>query len=831
MNRIGIDDTRYIENARTELAEDFVNHTGMNIFLTGKAGTGKTTFLHQLRQKSFKRLVVTAPTGVAAINAGGVTLHSFFQLAFGPQIPGAHSYEVGYNKQKFRFNKKKIRLIQSIDLLVIDEVSMVRADVMDAVDSVLRKFRDRSRPFGGVQLLMIGDMHQLAPVVKDQEWEILQEYYPNMFFFSSRALNEAGFVSIELDTIYRQNDPLFIRLLAGIRNNTADESALGMLNRRFIPDFNPPDEDGYIRLTTHNALAREINQRKMEMIDEPAHEFRAVTQGEFPGYAYPTDEILVLKKGAQVMFVKNDSSYAKRYYNGKIGRIVDITDDQILVRCNGDEEDIEAGCEEWKNVSYFLDEQSGELREQTAGTFTQLPVKPAWAITIHKSQGLTFQRAIIDAAASFAHGQVYVALSRCRSLDGLVLSSRISAGSIINDNTIRGFTENIRDNIPDGEILFKARKKYETEKICEIFGFQEAENKLSVMIKLAEAEKQSLHGSFLKQLTEMSARCNLELFIPSVKFKSQILRLASEPGLPSEQLQLRDRIIKASAYFSPLCKTWFQSVGSLVVETDNKALQKLLTGIQTELMQLIFVKTRCIECCAEGFDNLHFLKTLMRAETDSGNLKPTPVKVAKIASGADEPNEKIIALLKKWRNQKAEESGVPEYMIFPLKTIHALAALTPGQAVDLRLIPGLGKRRTEKFGDEILGLMNAFWNFNTGSREPVANTRNKGEESAEISFEMFGSGLSPGEIALKRDLSVSTIILHLEKAVASGRLPVNQLVDEEKINTIREFFVETGSSSLKEAREILGGEYDFTELRLVRASLYASGTQISRAED
>lgn len=397
-----------------KLALDFVETTGKNIFLTGKAGTGKTTFLHNLKKSTSKRMVVVAPTGVAAIGAGGVTIHSFFQLSFGPQLP-ENLYKKGEVSGLQRFNKTKINIIKSLDLLVIDEISMVRADLLDGIDRVLRRFKNRYKPFGGVQLLMIGDLQQLAPIAKDNEWAILQEFYESVFFFSSKALQQTNFVSIELSEIFRQSDQYFINLLNKVRNNELDTNSINELNKRYIPNFNPNDKDGYITLTTHNHQAKSINDAKLNALKTEAKTFEATVKGNFPEHSYPTDYNLTLKVGAQVMFVKNDPTYEKQFFNGKIGTLEDIDDEGLYVQCPDDPSPILVTPLTWENTRYTLDRNTKMIKEETTGSFTQYPLKLAWAITIHKSQGLTFDRAIIDAQAAFTHGQVYVALSRCRT--------------------------------------------------------------------------------------------------------------------------------------------------------------------------------------------------------------------------------------------------------------------------------------------------------------------------------------------------------------------------------------------------------------------------------
>ncbi|MEM9846970.1 MAG: PIF1 family DEAD/DEAH box helicase, partial [Bacteroidota bacterium] len=420
-------------NKQIELAYDYVQYTNKNIFLTGKAGTGKTTFLKRIQAESIKRTVVLAPTGVAAINAGGMTIHSFFQLPFGLFLPNGRSEA---EKQR-KFSRKKIDLIKSLDLLIIDEISMVRADLLDAIDDVLRRLRRSKLPFAGVQLLMIGDLHQLPPVVRPDDWNLLREHYSTPYFFGSLALKETQPISIKLTHIYRQSDSVFIDLLNKVRNNQLDQAVLEQINSRYIPNFVAPEDKAYIILTSHNRAAQNINQEKLEEIDRPVWKYEAEIDGNFAEKNYPTEEVLELKKGAQVMFVKNDLSYKKRYYNGKIGQITGLEKDRIYVQCPDDEEEIQVAIEEWTNVKYSLDPESKEVKEDIVGVFRQFPLKLAWAITIHKSQGLTFERAIIDAQAAFAHGQVYVALSRCKSFEGVVLRTKIAYSSVKTDQAVK----------------------------------------------------------------------------------------------------------------------------------------------------------------------------------------------------------------------------------------------------------------------------------------------------------------------------------------------------------------------------------------------------------
>ena len=454
------------DNQQLKAAWDFVENTGKSVFLTGKAGTGKTTFLREVVESSSKRVVVVAPTGIAAINAGGVTIHSFFQLPLHPFIPGMKI------ESKFAFSKEKRSIIKTIDVLVIDEISMVRSDLLDAVDSVLRRFRDRSKPFGGVQLLMIGDLQQLTPVVTEEEAQLLSNYYTTPYFFGSNALGRVDYVTIELKKVYRQQDAHFISILNEVRGGRPSQQVIDALNARYKPEFTPDPEEGYIRLTTHNSTANSYNEQQLELIEEPLHEFDAEISGTFPEYSYPTEVRLELKKGAQVMFVKNDPSSEKRYYNGKIGHVVEIVDEVILVQCPGDDEPVAVEQLEWENSRYVINEQTQEMETEVQGVFKQYPLRLAWAITIHKSQGLTFDKAIIDAAASFASGQVYVALSRCRKLEGMVLATPLRQSSVMTDLRVEDYIE-IQERAAAESLsrLEETKKQYFRQLLGDMFDF------------------------------------------------------------------------------------------------------------------------------------------------------------------------------------------------------------------------------------------------------------------------------------------------------------------------------------------------------------------------
>jgi len=595
-----------ISNPELQLAYEFVQFTNKNIYLTGKAGTGKTTFLHHIKLKSRKRMIVVAPTGVAAINAGGVTIHSFFQMPFGPYVP---EYVNNQSQHSFKFNKDKINILKTLELLIIDEISMVRADLLDGIDEVLRKYRDKTRPFGGVQLLMIGDLHQLAPIVKEEEWDILKEFYETSYFFGSLALQKTNYVCIELTHIFRQNDKTFISMLNKVRVNNLDDEILRELNKRYVPNITNQDNEGCIILTTHNYQSQNINQERLAKIDKKEFLFKSSTSGDFPPYMYPTEEKLILKIGAQVMFIKNDSSHDKLYYNGKIGKITNIVDNIINVRCNGDYADIETTIVEWKNVKYEIDENTKEIQETVIGTFTQIPLKLAWAITIHKSQGLTFERAIIDANSAFASGQVYVALSRCKTLEGLILSTPITRKSVKTDSNVLNYSQEIEENQPTEDDLNKSKYVYQQNLIFELFDFSKIKFKTHALVKELNAHSASISGKTIVFFTDFDNSINSEFIEISAKFKNQLKKMFRNLSDYENNDDVQDRIKKAAVYFCDKIDVIILNVlKDIEFQTDNKAVKKTVNEIIEQIFQETFISFNCLKNCIYGFNVKKYLE-------------------------------------------------------------------------------------------------------------------------------------------------------------------------------------------------------------------------------
>ncbi len=817
-------------NSQLQLASDFVQYTNKSIFLTGKAGTGKTTFLHNLKKSSPKRMVVVAPTGVAAINAGGVTIHSFFQLAFGPHIPLS---EIGENKQPNvnqpnpshkKFNREKINIIKGLDLLVIDEISMVRADMLDAIDEVLKKYKDKSKPFGGVQLLMIGDLHQLSPVIKDEEWNILKNYYETVYFFSSKALKQTQSVSIELKHIYRQTDTYFIEMLNQIRNNKIEPKTLEELNSRYIPDFSAEDNEGYIILTTHNANAHQINETKLKKIKLSSKKFKAEIKDDFPEYSYPTELDLELKIGAQVMFVKNDSSQAKLFYNGKIGKVTRIEDEVIYVKCPLDAVEIPVDKEEWQNVKYFLDDETKEIKENVIGVFTQYPLKLAWAITIHKSQGLTFEKAIIDANASFAHGQVYVALSRCKTFEGLVLSSPITMRSVKTDNTVSEFSDGVRNNEPDEKQLEESKIAYQQSLLYELFDFKGIKSRDYYLQKVLNENSNIIQKVQIDNIKQNCELAETEIFSVSEKFKAQLVQIFANNHLPQESSEIQDRVKKASSYFlNKVESVLLLFVNEITIDIDNKEIKKVIYDILEKLQKDIFVKFISLKYCVNGFETLAYIKTKANAEIDfKSNIKAK--QSIKFEGVKDSQHSSLYIELKNWRKMLAEENESDEYMILPYKAMAELLKFLPTSIGELRGIKGIGEKKIKQFGHDIIEIISSYCErnniekqqieLNVKTKKPKVEKREK-VDSKKLSLDLFKSGKSIDEIALERNFARSTVEGHLAHYVGIGKLDIYDVVSKSKVEEVTDYFKQSNSKSIVNVKTALGDNISYGELRFV----------------
>lgn len=724
-------------NEQAQLAWDIIETTNTNLFLTGKAGTGKTTFLRRLKEESSKRIVVVAPTGIAAINAEGVTIHSFFQLSFAPFIPDAQ-YKL--KEQQYRFSKQKIRVIQSIDTLVIDEISMVRADLLDAVDSVLRRFRKNQLPFGGVQMVMIGDLGQLAPVAKDDEWQMLSRYYDTPYFFSSIALKSTRYAIVELKTVYRQSDSHFVELLNRVRDNRADDKVLAALNSRYIPNFQPRVEEGYIRLTTHNYQAQQENERQLALLPGKPYTYEASISGKYPEMLFPTEQILTLKEGAQVMFVKNDSSADKAFYNGMIGTVTEINEKNFFVRTKDTGVVIKVEPEQWENTRYEIDERTNEITEEIDGTFKQFPVKPAWAITVHKSQGLTFDRAIIDVQRAFTHGQTYVALSRCRTLEGLVLSAPLPMSAIIRDGAVDDYVSRAVEHTPNKEQIDLLQRDYYLSVLSELFDFRPLMSAFNRMLDLLMGH---FRRSYPKLIIEYKARLEViktQLYDVAERFKMQYNQIVISTPDYQEDVHLQERLTKGATYFARTISDIETLVKNTDVQTDTPEVKKMMAELLATLKELVMQKRALLNYVKDdGFslnEYLHQRAVVLMGKVNEGTKKTTAKQktVAKDRSSAksmveaiDKPaantrieakdkagsavpelkvlHPEVLEALTEWRRQRAMKAHMPAYCILQQKALIAIANLLPQDKEALAKIPFCGNVKAEKYGDEVLAVV------------------------------------------------------------------------------------------------------------------------------
>ena len=808
------------DNPQIELAFNYVCHTNKHIFLTGKAGTGKTTFLQRIRRETNKRLAVVAPTGVAAINAQGVTIHSLFQLPFGPIIPGQASDEM----KKRRFSAKKIKLIKSLDLLVIDEISMVRADVLDAIDSVLRRYRDRFKLFGGVQLLMIGDLHQLPPVVKPQEWELLRPHYDTAYFLGSQALKQTDAVTIELQHIYRQSDSVFIDLLNKVRGNNMTNDVLEKLNSRYQDNFQPADEEGYITLTSHNNSAQKINAEKLTILEGKSFHFKAAIKDNFPAHAYPTEVDLEFKIGAQVMFVKNDISPEKLFYNGKIGRITKIDFDEIYVRCPGEDHDITVLRTEWKNMKYSLNEKTKEVTEETLGTFTQHPLKLAWAITIHKSQGLTFEKVIIDAEAAFAHGQVYVALSRCKSFEGIVLRSKIATTSVKTDTVVRNYTEASQQKQPGAVELRKAKKEYQQELIIDLFDFKKLKNCFDQLRRAILENESALQGSMEAESAILLKQARDQVLPFGEKFIRQLQTYFQQDEMPQYNEELLERLKKACNYFLPkISDDLLNGVSAMQILTDNKAIEKKVTEKMDELKKELMIKKAGFTVINKSFSTTAYIKAKLNADLDfqksskTKSTKSTPSRTPK-----DIAHPELYNILSQWRAELADEQNVERYQILSTRSLLEIAEVRPTTSVNLNRIHGLGKVRIEKYGAALIEIVLDYSSKNNlatnqlqlASGKKPKEPKAKKPETKSVSLALFQKGKNIEEIAKERGLVSGTIEAHLSHYVAIGEIEATKFLDQKKLDTLVAYFEKAESNSFTDAIHKLGTGYTFGDLRM-----------------
>jgi DNA-binding NarL/FixJ family response regulator len=741
-----------------EIAAKFINYTSRHIFLTGKAGTGKTTFLRNLIELTHKKAVIAAPTGIAAINAAGVTIHSLFQLPFGtylPKQPTAAHPNQQYNTPRsivrhLQMTSTKRRIFQDLELLIIDEVSMLRADLLDAIDMVLRYIRKNNTSFGGVQVLFIGDLHQLPPVVKSNEWQLLGEFYNSVYFFDAHALQQSPPVYIELEKIYRQADSVFINLLNNLRNNEITADDVTLLEQYYREGFAPAKEDKYITLTTHNQRADALNKKSLDDLDGVSYLFQATIEDEFSESSFPAERILELKLGAQIMFIKNDQSGDRRFFNGKIATVINLKSDLIEVETEGERERIILEKYTWKNIRYTNHKVTNEIEEEVIGKFIQYPIKLAWAITVHKSQGLTFDKAIIDIGNAFAPGQIYVALSRLRSLDGLVLTSQISKKGIRQDQNVSHFSRN-KQQEEELKIQIKAESEaFLRSYLLQCFDLAPLDNYVYEHVhsyskdinKSAKQKHVKWAQALLKELSDIKAHAN--------KFLAQIQRL-SQDQTPEGLTAMLLRTTAAENYFNPLLLDLSQRIFErMELVKQDKQVNAFLTEL-LEMESLFY----------EQFKKIRKATALLQSTINGTEFTKSDVGLLLNQSEREAQMKKVFAM--------------PNKLDFNAK-----------------------KEKPKK---------------SAAAKEPRAPKAPK-EDTKEVSLELFRKGRSIAEIAVLRSMAVGTIETHLAHFVARQEVDARDILGRKKLEKVLEAINELKTVNLNPLRTHLGGSMTFGEIKI-----------------
>lgn len=751
----------------SELAQytvNFINQTNRNVFLTGKAGTGKTTLLKEIIETTHKNTVVVAPTGIAALNAGGVTIHSLFQLPFGgflpthsapPQISESVRFENRNTlRRHFKMNKIKQDVIRSMELLIIDEVSMLRADLLDAMDFMLQSVRRNDLPFGGVQVLFIGDLLQLPPVVRHQEWEVLKSYYSGMFFFHSHVVQKNPLLYIELDKIYRQTEQDFINILNNLRNNQISQEDILILNKYIKPDFDVKKQQGYITLTTHNAKADNINNQSLKDLKGKSFRYYPEVVGDFPEKIYPIEEELELKVGAQIIFIKNDLNFEKRYFNGKMGIIHSLSEEEIVVHFPEENKFIEVEKHEWENIRYSVDENSKEIKEQVLGTFTHYPIKLAWAITVHKSQGLTFDKAVLDVSQVFVSGQAYVALSRLRSLNGLVLLNPIRLNGITNDVSVINYSVNKSEKEALKQELSVHTKKYIEHCITKAFSWRIMQSVWKNHLQTYASElPKSKKNEFRKWAEEQFGKIE-DLLTHSEKFVNQLHSLFRKE--PYNFGFIQERFNKAYDYFYPK----LDDLAFEVLYTSEKVKRiKKMKGFFEEISELEELQ----------------IKTVL-------DLKKTKLIVQAVSEN------------KSFSKQTLKLNSASEYKINHLVKISEII-----------------KKHALDFEDDE-DFDNVYYDKPKKEKTPKKPT-------TDITLELWNKKMSVEEIAVERKLTVNTIYGHLAKLIEQRAVTLADVLPSDRISGLYELFTNNPDKGNAELREISDNDFSWEELRLFRATL------------
>jgi hypothetical protein len=815
-----------------QLATDFINGTNRAVFLTGKAGTGKTTFLREIKQHTHKQTAVVAPTGVAAINAGGSTIHSFFQLPFNPYLPEKKPNNFtgsvsGKNELigRLRLTSKRRKILQELELLIIDEISMVRCDTLDAIDVILRHFRYRpNEPFGGVQLLLIGDMFQLSPVAADSEWNELSRFYKSPYFFDSRVIMQQPPIYIELDKIYRQKNEDFISVLNGVRNNDLSPKGYELLQNRFDPHFVPGPGDNYITLSTHNYIADQINARELAAVPGKLEIFKATVKGEYPEKHYPLDSELKLKVGAKVMFVKNDLQPDKRYYNGKIGTIISIDKESIEVQCPNESSPIIVSQYIWENVKYEVDAATQLLDETIVGTFQQFPLRLAWAITIHKSQGLTFEKAIIDAGKAFAPGQVYVALSRCTSLEGLVLMSPIHPGSLSNDQHIIHHSKSKPEIKEIEKFLIKERGQFQQQLLDQLFDFGIALGQLESLLTFVQANSGSFDSEAESSMLKVRELL-LEFQLTAKKFQSQLHSLHADNNLLNADLQ--KRITAGSAYFTGKISEVIILINRSAVQTDSKLQAESFNDSIKDIFVALAQKEHIMSGIAKAFSVEEYFKARRNFVVPPFSVNAYSGVRSNIVATTTSGHPDLLHHLQALRNEICRGKDLPVYIVASTATLVELTDFLPLTLEDLGKISGFGPTKVQTYGSRFLQLIQEYCAMNnlktlihlkpSKSKKSVKESKNKPlkADTKLTTLHHFKSGKTIRDIAQVRNLTLETIVNHLVNFIDTGEIRLEQLVAPEKIEVIVAAINSSTEKDLTSLKTLLGDDFSYSEIRLV----------------
>ena len=753
-------------NEIAQFVERFINQTNESIFLTGKAGTGKTTLLQKIVKSTYKQTVIVAPTGIAALNAGGVTIHSFFQLPFGGFIPdfninATFSEHVKLESKSslmrhFRMNARQKAIMQNLELLIIDEVSMLRADVLDAMDWTLRNVRKINSPFGGVQLLFIGDLLQLPPVVKQQEWQYLRNYYKGIYFFNAKVIEEKSPIYIELEKVYRQDNQVFIELLNNLRNNAITQKDVDTLNERVRKDFNPNEHDEYITLTTHNNAADDMNRRALDRLATNTLRFEAEITGNFPEHLYPIDCTLELKIGAQVMFIKNDLSHEKEYYNGKMGKVIALEGNEIKVNFQEEHKTITVERYEWNNIKYNLNASTGEVEEEILGTFVHFPLKLAWAITVHKSQGLTFEKAVVDVSNVFVPGQAYVALSRLRSLEGLILLNPIRMNGLSSDPHVIEYGRSKEDEPALNDKLDKATSSYLCDVLLRAFDWVELHNAwkshVTSHIGLGSKSLKGTHATWAsQQLQILSGTID-----PARKFRGQVERLFSAQKIDADHII--ERVEAGYNYFvKPLdgmVYATLKKMGEIQQKKGTKEYNEELEGLD-QLNTEVVLRMKKARILTEAL--------LTGRELDKGVIFTEEVKHYKLAK---------VNLVK---NELRESKTTFDF--------------------DTDFIEVKTKKSRKK------------------------EVKKKKVSTYEQTLAMMKDGKPIQEIARERQLSESTIYGHCVRLIRLEKLALDEVLEKDRIDALDDLFQQYNGMSLTPLKELVGDDFTWEELKVYQASL------------